>query len=52
MSNVMGEVEGLRNFFKLRLATEAQAEIREVAKAMLTLLEQYQPVLATKIEPK
>lgn len=46
---VMGEVEGLRNFFTLRLDEHAQAEIRECAKAMLQLLKQYQPELYTKV---
>jgi thymidylate synthase (FAD) len=49
---VMGEVEGLKNFFRLRLDEHAQAEIREVAEAMLTLLEQHQPELALKTKPE
>lgn len=48
---IMGEVEGLTNFFRLRLDEHAQVEIREVAKAMLNLLEAYQPKLYAKIIP-
>ena len=46
---MMGEVEGLRNFFALRLDSHAQAEIRAVAEAMMSLLVQHQPVLASKV---
>jgi len=46
---VMGEVEGLRNFFTLRCAKEAQAEIREVAEAMLELLRVNQPERYKKV---
>jgi thymidylate synthase ThyX len=46
---MMGEVEGLRNFLKLRLDSHAQAEIREVAEAMLELLVRHQPELAKKV---
>ena len=46
---MMGEVEGLRNFFQLRLDSHAQAEIREVAEAMMALLVQHQPELANKV---
>ncbi len=49
---MMGEVEGLQNFFRLRLDEHAQAEIREVAEAMLTLLKQHQPELAAKTKPE
>lgn len=45
---VMGEVEGLKNFFRLRLDEHAQVEIREVAEAMIKLLDTYQPELASK----
>lgn len=48
---MMGEVEGLKNFFRLRLEEHAQAEIREVAEAMLQLLSDYQPELYTKVQP-
>lgn len=47
---MMGEVEGLRNFFQLRLDSHAQAEIRELAEAMLALLVQHQPELANKVK--
>lgn len=47
---IMGEVEGLANFFRLRLAKEAQAEIREVAEAMLKLLANHQPELHLKVQ--
>jgi hypothetical protein len=47
----MGEVEGLRNFLKLRLDSHAQAEIRECAEAMLELLVRHQPELAKKVTP-
>jgi hypothetical protein len=47
----MGEVEGLRNFFTLRCSQHAQEEIREVAEAMLKLLEAHQPELHTKVLP-
>jgi len=46
---IMGEVDGLRNFLNLRLDSHSQAEIREVAEAMLTLLVQHQPELANKV---
>lgn len=49
---VMGEVEGLRNFFKLRLDSHAQDEIRELASTMLELLREHQPILANKVEPQ
>jgi thymidylate synthase (FAD) len=47
---VMGEVEGLRNFFRLRLDSHAQAEIREVAASMLALLKVHQPDLYEKVK--
>ncbi len=47
----MMEVEGLKNFFKLRCAKEAQSEIREVAEAMLELLCIHQPELYMKVLP-
>lgn len=49
--NMMGEVEGLRNFFRLRLDEHAQAEIREVAQAMLDLLSLHQLELFDKVNP-
>lgn len=48
---IMGEVEGLKNFFKLRLDEHAQEEIREVAEAMLSLLAEYQSELHIKVAP-
>jgi thymidylate synthase (FAD) len=45
----MGDSEGLRNFFHLRLDSHSQQPIRELAEAMLTLLKQHQPVLAEKV---
>jgi thymidylate synthase (FAD) len=45
----MGEVEGLMNFFSLRLDSHSQQPIREVAEAMLALLVQHQPELANKV---
>jgi thymidylate synthase (FAD) len=47
----MGEVEGLKNFFTLRCAKEAQSEIREVAMAMLKLIASYQIELYHKVLP-
>ena len=49
-TNMMGEVEGLRNFFQLRLDSHAQQEIRDVVEAMLALLVQHQPELANKVK--
>lgn len=46
---MMGEVEGLKNFFRLRLDSHAQTEIREVAEAMLELLRVNQPELYKKV---
>lgn len=46
---MMGEVEGLRNFFRLRLDEHAQTEIREVAKAMADLLQDNQYELYTEV---
>lgn len=46
---MMGEVEGLKNFFTLRLDSHAQDEIREVATAMSQLLSKYQPELHRKV---
>jgi thymidylate synthase (FAD) len=45
----MGEVEGLKNYFRLRLDSHAQKEIREVAEAMIKLLENHQPELYSKV---
>jgi len=47
---IMGEVEGLRNFFRLRLDSHAQLEIREVAASMLVLLKVHQPDLYEKVK--
>lgn len=49
---MMGEVEGLTNFFKLRLDEHAQAEIRELAEGMLSLLEAHQKELYNKVKGK
>jgi thymidylate synthase (FAD) len=46
---MMGEVEGLKNYFRLRLDSHAQKEIREVAEAMIKLLENHQPELYSKV---
>lgn len=46
---MMGEVEGLANFFRLRLDNHAQAEIQEVAQAMLQLLANHQSDLHLKV---
>lgn len=48
---MMGEVEGLRNFFTLRCAKEAQEEIREVAMSMLQLIAEHQSELYQKVLP-
>lgn len=48
---MMGEVEGLKNFFTLRCAKEAQEEIREVAMSMLQLIAEHQPELYEKVLP-
>ena len=45
----MTNEEGLRNFLNLRLDSHAQAEIREVAKAMADLLQDNQYELYTKV---
>lgn len=50
--HMMGEVQGLKNFFRLRLDEHAQAEIRELAEGMLKLLSKHQPELANKINLK
>jgi thymidylate synthase (FAD) len=47
---VMGEIEGLTNFFKLRLDSHAQQQIRECAEAMLELLNRHQHNLALRIQ--
>lgn len=47
---MMGEVEGLKNFFRLRLDEHAQTEIRVVAEAMIVLLEEHQPELVNHIK--
>ena len=47
----MMETEGLKNFMKLRLDSHSQAEIREVAEAMLELLRIHQPELYNKVLP-
>ena len=48
---MMGEVEGLKNFFALRLKKDAQDEIRELAEGMMRLLNHHQPELAYKVTP-
>lgn len=48
---MMGEVEGLKNFFRLRCDSHAQAEIRELANAMLDLLVLHQTELFYKVKP-
>ncbi len=48
---MMGETEGLKNYFKLRLDSHAQAEIRELSAAMLELLQINQPALYNKVKP-
>lgn len=45
----MGDVAALQNFFKLRLDSHAQTEIREIAKAMHSLLETHQPSILREI---
>lgn len=47
---MMGEVEGLKNLFKLRLDSHAQAEIRTLAEGMIELLKQHQHELYTKVK--
>lgn len=47
---MMGEVEGLKNFFRLRLDEHAQAEIRECAEAMIELLNRHQSELHKKVK--
>lgn len=46
---MMGDWEGLANFFTLRLDSHAQDEIREVATAMSQLLSKHQPELHRKV---
>lgn len=48
---IMGEVEGLKNFFSLRCKKDAQDEIRELSMAMLSLLAKHQPELYQKVLP-
>ena len=48
---MMGEVEGLKNFFGLRLKPSAQDEIRELSMAMLKLIAKHQPELYEKVLP-
>lgn len=47
--NMIGAVEGLRNYFRLRLDSHAQEEIRELSVGMLSLLSKHQPELASKV---
>jgi thymidylate synthase (FAD) len=49
---VMGEIDGLTNFFKLRLDSHAQQQIRECAEAMFELLNRHQHNLALRIQNK
>ena len=48
---VMGEVEGLRNYFSLRCKKDAQEQTRELSMAMLQLLAKHQPELYQKVLP-
>lgn len=48
---MLGEVEGLKNFFSLRCKKDAQDEIRELSMAMLSLLAKHQPELYQKVLP-
>lgn len=48
---MMGEVEGLKNFFTLRCSKHSQEEIRELSIAMLKLLSTNQPELYQKVLP-
>jgi thymidylate synthase (FAD) len=48
---VMGETNGLSNFFKLRLDSHAQAEIRDLSFSMLQLLYTHQYELYKKVVP-
>lgn len=43
-------VEGLKNFFTLRMDSHAQKQIIELANAMYKLIENHQPVLFNKIK--
>jgi thymidylate synthase (FAD) len=47
----MGEVEGLRNFLKLRLDSHAQKEIQDLSFSMLQLLYTHQYELYKKVVP-
>jgi thymidylate synthase ThyX len=47
----MFEIEGLKNFMKLRLDSHSQKPIRETAEAMLELLRIHQPELYKKVLP-
>ena len=48
---LMADVPALKNYFKLRLDKHAQKEHRELAEAMLSLLEQHQSTLYRKVKP-
>ena len=48
---LQSDVPGLKNYFKLRTNPHAQREHRELAEAMLSLLEQHQPELWRKVQP-
>ena len=48
---MQGDVPAWKNYFKLRLDQHTQKEHRELAQAMLTLLEEHQPELWRKVKP-
>ena len=48
---MQGDVPAWRNYFKLRLDKHTQKEHRELAQAMLDLLEEHQPELWRKVKP-
>lgn len=47
---MMGEIEGLKNYFRLRLDSHAQEEIRLLSEGMIALLEKHQPKLYKKVK--
>jgi len=48
---MQGDVPAWKNYFKLRLEKHTQKEHRELAQAMLDLLEEHQPELWRKVRP-
>jgi len=48
---MMGDSEAWANYFRLRLDKHTQKEHRELAQAMLDLLEEHQPELWRKVKP-